>query len=228
MLFFKHQIHLNERIRIIKTKIDDKMREISSIYNANPKASYLDSIKQNISKEVLKEYTALYNDIVIKVKDIHERECMNKLSSETKVILFYELCKLVKSTFNLFCVDDAKNIGSQLLEKLCYPNHKKMTEYEQKRLSEDKKKLTKEHLSFIPIKDIFIAILLHYCECKKMDRSNEIHYMLTYIFPEIESELSIYLHFMISKSNTVCQQGGKQSLKRKRRRCLKKKKTRKH
>lgn len=227
-MFFKPQIHLNKRIPIIIQKIDDKMKEISSIYIANPKASYLNSIKQNISNDVLKEYTDLYNNIVIRVKDIHDRECMNQLSSETKVILFYELCKLVKSSFNLFCEEDAKNIGSYLLQKQCNPNHKKMTAYEQGQINEYKKKLTNEHVSFIEKKDIFIAILLYYCECKKVEQhSDKIQYMLTYIFPKIESELSIFLHFMISNSDTGCKKGGKRNTYKKKTKKYKKR-TRKH
>jgi len=212
-MFFKPQIHLNKRIPTIIHKIDDKIKEISSIYIANPKANYLNSIKQNISNDVLKEYTDLYTGLVIRVKDVHDRECMNQLSSETKVILFYELCKLIQSSFHSFCEEDAKQIGSDLLQKRCNPNHKQFTDNEQKRISEDKKKLTKQHISFIPIKDIFIAILLYYCECNKTDISETVRYMLEYIFPKIESELSIFLHFMISNSETGCKKGGKHSLK---------------
>ena len=231
-MLFKPQIRLNTRIPIIIKKIDDKISQISNIHNANPKASYLDSIKQNISNDALKEYTTLYNQFVIKVKDVYNRECMNKLSSETNTILFYELCKVIQSSFHLFCVEDAKNIESNLLQKRCDPNHKQFTEYEQKIITEDKKKLTKQHISFISQKDIFIAVLLHYCECNKTDISETVRYMLEYIFPEIESELSIFLHFMISYSRTECQRGGKRSDIRKRslkKRSLKKrtKKTRK-
>ncbi len=229
-MLFKPQIHLNKRIPIIKTKIENKINEMSTFYSANPKASYLDSIKQNISNDVLKEYTTLYNNFVIKVKDVYNRECINKLSSETTTILFYELCKVIQTSFHLFCAEDAKNIESHLLQKRCDPNHKPFTEYEQKRITEDKKKLTKQHISFISQKDIFIAVLLHYCECNKTDISETVRYMLEYIFPEIESELSIFLHFMIFYSKTECQQGGniyKRKHKRSKRSKQYKKKTRK-
>jgi hypothetical protein len=244
-MLFRPKIYLHERIPMIQTKIEDKINEISTFYRANQNANYLNSIKQNISDEALKKYVDLYTELVIKVKDIHHRGCMNHLSPQTNVVLFYELCKVVKSAFNLFCVKDAEDIQSYLLQKKCNPNHRPFTAYEQKRMSEDKQKLTNEHISFISMEDIFIAILLHYCECKKKSHSAAIQYMVRYILPEIESELSIFLHLMISHSNMECQRGGKRSDVHKRslksdihkrslkkqtlkKRSLKKKKTRKH
>jgi len=228
MLFFKHQIHLNERIRIIKAKIENSTVIASNIHTANPKAIYLNSIKQNISDEILKKYVDLYSNLVIKVKDIHHRGCMNNLSPETNTILFYELCKVIKSSFNLFCVEDADNIKSDFVRLKCDPTHKQFTDYQQKRISEDEKKLTKPHISFISQQDIFIAVLMHYCECKKVEQySDKIQYMLEYIFPKIESELSIYLHSIISYSNMECQRGGKRQKRTLKRRKYKKK-TMKH
>lgn len=224
-MFFKQPIQLKNRIPLIIKKIEDKIETASNIHTANPKANYLNSIRQNISKEILKEYVNLYTNLVIKVKDIHHRECMNKLSSETNVVLFYEICKVIHSSFILFCEEDALDVKSYLLQKQCNPNHKPFTESEQKRILENKKKLTKQHISFINIKDIFIAVLLYYCDCKKIEISDTIPYMLEYILPKIEFEISIYLHFMISHSNNECQIGGKRNTHKKRK--CKKKKTRK-
>ena len=205
-MFFKQSIQLKNRIPIIIQKIEDKITTAINFHNANPKANYLNSIKQNISSDVLKEYMELYTKLVIKVKDIHHRGCMNNL--ETNAILFYELCKVIRSSFILFCKEDAEDIDSHLLERQCKTNHIPFTEYEKKRIAEDKKKLTKQHISFIPMQDIFVAILLHYCECKKTELSDKIKYMLDYVLPEIESDLSIYLHSIISFSNMGCQGGG--------------------
>jgi hypothetical protein len=210
MKFFKQPIQLKTRIPIIKNKIEDKINVVINIHNANPKANYLNSIRQNISNDVLKKYVDLYTILVIKVKDIHHRGCMNHLSSETNTILFYELCKVIQSSFILFCEEDAEDINSYLLKKRCHPNHKPFTDFEKGRISEDIKKLTKKHISFIEIKDIFIAVLLYYCDCNKTDISDKTQYMLEYILPEIESDLSIYLYSILSYSNNVeCQQGGK-------------------
>lgn len=224
-MLFKQPIQLKNRIPHIIKKIEDSIAISSRIHKSNPKAIYLNSIKQNISDEILKKYVDLYTNIVIKVKDIHHRGCMNHLSPETNTILFYELCKVIKSSFNLFCGEDAANIKSDFVRLKCNPTNKPLTEFQQKRISEDEKKLTKQHISFIPQQDIFIAVLMYYCECKKGEKhSDKIQYMLEYIFPEIELELSIYLHSIISYSNMECQIGGKQSLKKRRRY---KKKTRK-
>jgi hypothetical protein len=235
-MFFKQPIQLKKRILIIKNKIEDKIKIATNIHNANPKANYLNSIKQNISNDVLKKYVDLYTNLVIKVKDIHHRGCMNNLSSETNTILFYELCKVLQSSFILFCEEDVQDINSYLLKKRCDPNHKQFTDSEQKQITEDKKKLTNKHISFIDIKDIFIAVLLHYCDCNKTERSDKIKYILDYILPEIESDLSIYLHSIISYSEE-CRRGGKRSDIHKRskkrsktqsRRRTQKKKTRKY
>ena len=205
-MFFKQSIQLKNRIPIIIQKIEDKITTAINFHNANPKANYLNSIKQNISSDVLKEYMELYTKLVIKVKDIHHRGCMNNL--ETNAILFYELCKVIRSSFILFCKEDAEDIDSHLLERQCKINHIPFTEYEKKRISEDKKKLTKQHISFIPMQDIFVAILLHYCKCHQTAVSARTEYMLDYVLPEIESDLSIYLHSIISFSNMECQGGG--------------------
>lgn len=240
-MFFKQSIQLKTRIPIIKKKIEDKITTAINFHNANPKANYLNSVRQNISKDVLKEYVDLYTNRVVKVKDIHHRGCMNNLPSETNAILFYELCKVIKSSFILFCKEDAEDIDSHLLERQCKQNHAPFTDYEKKRISDDKKKLTKQHISFIPMQDIFVAILLHYCECKKTELSDKIKYMLDYVLPEIESDLSIYLHLIVSFSNVECQEGGnkrsgkrsskrsgKRSSKRSGKRSGKRRKTRKH
>ena len=225
---FKQPIQLKTRISRIIEKIEESISISSNIHTANPNAIYLNSIKKNISDEILKKYVDMYTNIVIKVKDIHHRGCMNHLSPETNTILFYELCKVIKSSFNLFCLDDADNIKSEFVRLKCNPTHKQFTDYQQKRISEDEKKLTKQHISFITTEDIFIAVLLHYCECKKVKQySDKIQYMLEYIFPEIEPGLSIYLHSIISYSKIECQIVGgkrqKQTLKRRKY----KKKTRK-
>lgn len=228
---FKQPIQLKTRIPRIIEKIENSTVIASNIHKANPKAIYLNSIKQNISNEILKKYVDLYSNLVIKVKDIHHRGCMNNLSPETNTILFYELGKVIKSSFNLFCEDDADNIKSDFVRLKCNPPHKQFTVYQQNKISEDEKRLTKQHISFISQQDIFIAVLMHYCECNKVEQySDKIQYMLEYIFPEIESELSIYLHSIISYSNMECQRGGKLSLKRsyKQKRRKYKKKTRKH
>lgn len=206
---FKQSIQLKNRIPHIITKIEDRITIASNIHNANPKAIYLNSIKQNISDMILKKYVDLYSNLVIKVKDIHHRGCMNHLSLETNTLLFYELCKVIQSSFHLFCLEDASDIKSDFVRLKCNPTNKPLTEFQLKRISEDEKKLTKQHISFIPTEDIFIAVLLYYCECKKRERSDRIQYMLEYILPEIESELSIYLHSIISYSNMECQKGGK-------------------
>ena len=224
-MFFVKPIQLKNRIPIIKNKIEDKIKIAINFHTANPKANYLNSIRQNISNDVLKKYVDLYTNLVIKVKDIHHRGCMNNLSSETNVILFYELCKVVQSSFILFCEEDAQDINSDLLKKRCDPNHKQFTDSEQKQIAEDKKKLTKQHISFIPMQDIFVAVLLHYCDCNKMEHSDKIKYMLDYILPEIEPELSIYLHSIISFSEE-CRRGGKRSKKRSEKRSKKQSKTR--
>ena len=222
MLFKK--IELKKRLPIIIQKIENQIKMVSNIHNANPKANYLNSIRQNISTDVLKKYLDLYTNLVIKVKDIHHRGCMNHFSSETNTILFYELCQVIKSSFNIFCKEDAEDIDSVLLGKQCNPNAQ-FSKSEQNRMSEEKKKLTERHISFIPIQDIFVAVLLHYCDCKTREHSDKIQYMLEYLLPNIESVLSIYLHSMISYSNMECQGGGKRSNTQKQRRY--KKKTRK-
>ena len=207
-MFFKQSIQLKNRIPIIIQKIEDKITTAIHFHNANPKANYLNSIKQNISSDVLKEYMELYEKLVIKVKDIHHRGCMNNLSLETKTILFYELCKVIRSSFILFCKEDANNIGSRLLEKQCNPNSQlNNADKNYDKISEDKKKLTNQHISFTPIRDIFIAVLLHYCNCNKTDVSDRTKYVLI-ILPKIESIMSIYLHSIISYSNVECQGGG--------------------
>ena len=228
-LFEKTPI-LNQQIPKIKTKIDDKMQEIYNNIKDKSKASYLDSISKHVTKESdFKVYADMYTKIVKKVKDVYAFGCMNKLSSDTNTILFYELCKLIQSSLNLFCEEDADNIKSRLLKMKCDPTHRQFTDKEHKQIIEDKKQLTKHHLSFITKKDIFIAILLHYCECHQTEMSETIQYMLTDIFPKIQN-MSTFLHFMISNSNTVCQRGGKVTHKKRRfkKQNLKKKKTMKH
>jgi hypothetical protein len=225
MNFFKQPIQLKPRIPIIKNKIEDKINVVINIHNANPKANYLNSIKQNISNDMLKKYVDLYTTLVIKVKDIHHRGCMNHLSFETNTILFYELSKVIQSSFILFCKKDAEDIKSELLKKRCDPNHKQFTNSEQKQIFEDKKKLTNKHISFIELQDIFTAVILYYCDCNKLEHSDKIKYILEYILPEIESDLSIYLHSIISYS-AECQQGGKRSEKQSEKQSKKRSKTR--